>query len=232
MAIRFRRRAFAAGAVLIAAFLSVEGRATSLDELVGELKKSNPGAAELITSYPVDIRESQPDFLGGAAYLQITVRMPYHPTFLRLVYGPDKGLYWPGSVEELERLRTQLGITIKDAGMAQRYVQWRLDHTEGSAFWPVSSMEQIPFIEGLPLYAKDVEKAKTAVAGKIGSPTAEPDRDGFAVTQSAVQLRSLVRYNVRVERDARWSCSKTQIVADLPVIEVAPPIPPTNAACP
>jgi hypothetical protein len=232
MARRFKRCAFVTGAVLIAVFLSVEGRAMSLDEIVGELKKSNPEAARLITSYPVDIRESQPDFLGGAAYLEITVQMPYHPTFLRLVYRPGKRLYWPGGVDELERLRTELGIAIKDAGMALRYAQWRLGHTEGSAFWLVSSVEQIPFITGLPLFGKDVEKAKAVVAGKIAAPTAEHDRDGFTVTQFAVLRGSLVRYNARVERDATWSCSKTQLVADLPVIEVAPAIPPTNAACP
>jgi hypothetical protein len=118
--------------------------------------------------------------------------------------------------------------------MALRFAQWRLRLTEGSAFWLISSSQEVPFIspERMPMFAESVQKAKTAIVGMVAPPAASMDHDGFTVTQHAVTGTTLVRYHAFIGRDATWSCTKTILARDLPVISVTPAKPPLGAACP
>jgi len=223
---RHRSSVVAAGALLCVSLMPAAwAESLTLEQQIAKLKNSEDGS-------PVEIKQSQPDFLGGAYYLQVEVLAPYHPRFANYVFRADKGLYSAGSLGDLNRLPTELGMSIKDADMALRFAQWRLLQTEGASFWLVSSAQEVPFIEKMPIFAKDVENAKTAIAGMVTPPTASTDHDGFTIVQHAVLGDMLVRYQAQIGRDATWSCTKAILARDLPVISVTPAKPPLGAACP
>jgi hypothetical protein len=223
---RHRSGAFAVGALLYVSLMPAGWtESLTLDQQIAALKNSNG-------SSPVEIKQSQPDFLAGAYYLEVEVLAPYHPRFSNHVFRADKGIYSADLLDDLNRLPTELGISIKDADMALRFAQWRLRLTEGSAFWPISSSEEVPFIQKMPMFAEAVQKTKTAIAGMVAPPTASTDHEGFRVTQHAVIGTTLVRYQAFIGRDATWSCTKAMLARDLPVISVTPAKPPLGAACP
>ena len=59
----------------------------TLDQQIADLKKSGNGS-------PVEVKQSQPDFLAGGYYLEVEVLAPYHPRFSNYVFRADKGVYW------------------------------------------------------------------------------------------------------------------------------------------
>ena len=221
-----RSRAFAAGVLLYVSLIPAGWtESLTLDQQIADLKNGDDGS-------PVEIKQSQPDFLAGAYYLEVEVLAPYHPRFSNYVFRADKGIYSADLLDNLNRLPTELGISIKDADMALRFAQWRLRLTEGSAFWPISSSQDVPFIEKMPIFAEAVQNAKTAIAGMVAPPAASTDHDGFTVTQHAVVGTTLVRYQAFIGQNARWTCSKAILARDLPVISVAPATPSLGGACP
>ncbi len=225
---RHRSGAFVAGALFYVSLMPAGWPASlSLEQQIAELKNSGGGS-------PVAIKQSQPDFLAGAYYLEVEVLAPYHPRFSNYVFRADKGIYSADLLDNLNRLPGELGISIRDADMAVRFAQWRLRLTEGSAFWLISSLQDVPFIapESMPMFAEAVRKAKTAITGMVAPPAASADRDGFRVTQYAVIGTTLARYQAFVGRGATWSCTKAMLAHDLPVISVAPAKPPLASACP
>jgi hypothetical protein len=225
---RHRSSVVAAGALLCVSLMPAAwAESLTLEQEIAKLKNSEDGS-------PVEIKQSQPDFLGGAYYLQVEVLAPYHPRFANYVFRADKGLYSAGSLDDLNRLPAELGMSIKDADMALRFAQWRLLQTEGGSFWLVSSAQEVPFIspEKTPIFAKDVQNAKTAIAGMVTPPTASTDHDGFTIVQHAVLDDMLMRYQAQIGRDATWSCTKAILARHLPVVSVAPAKPPLGAACP
>jgi len=225
---RHRSRAFAAGVLLYVSLIPAGWtESLTLDQQIADLKNSNDGS-------PVEIKHSQPDFLAGAYYLEVEVLAPYHPRFSNYVFRADRGIYSADLIDNLNRLPTEFGISIKDADMAMRFAQWRLRLTEGSAFWPISSPLEVPFIspEKMPMFAEAVQKAKTTIAGMVAPPAASTDHDGFTVTQYAVVGTTLVRYQAFIGQTAGWTCTKAILARDLPVISVTPAKPPLGGACP
>jgi hypothetical protein len=223
---RHRSGAVATGILVWVSFMPMAwAESLTLEQEIAVLKNSGGGS-------PVEVKQSQPDFLAGAYYLEAEVLAPYHPRFSNYVFRADKGVYWVGSIDNLNRLPAELGLSMKDADMALRFAQWRLQQTEGSSFWPVSSDYEVPFIEKMPMFAEAVQKAKTAIAGMVTPPAASPDHDGFTVTQYAVVGTTLVRYQAFIGRNATWSCSKAILARDLPVKSITPAKPPFDAACP
>lgn len=210
--------------LLLFFFLADRAESMTVKELVQELKKVGADEAALLEAFPSTIEESRPDFLGGAAYLKVVIRDPHHPHVLGFVVPPGKGVYRLAlGVEELERMRTELKLAIKDADMALRWVQWRLAQTEGGAFWPVSSVDQVPFLSARPgdaAAAERIAKARAALAPLITPPAARVEKDGFVATQIAVKGRDLVRYEVRIARDASWSGAPEILASDIPVVYV------------
>src|ERR1700719_386449 len=106
---RHRSSVVAAGAVLCVSLMPAAwAESLTLEQEIAKLKNSEDGS-------PVEIKQSQPDFLGGAYYLQVEVLAPHHPRFANYVFRADKGLYSAGSLGDLNRLPTELGMSIKDA---------------------------------------------------------------------------------------------------------------------
>src|SRR5579871_5471108 len=90
---------------LVLALLSgSSARAMTAPELAAQLKAAKADEADLVASYPSDINESKPPFLGGATYIEVEVRLPSHPVILKLVRAADGRFYWPlRGPEELAR---------------------------------------------------------------------------------------------------------------------------------
>jgi hypothetical protein len=98
---------FATAALLYVSLMPVGwAESLTLDQQIAELKNSNGGS-------PVEIKQSQPDFLAGAYYLEVEVLAPYHPRFSNYVFRADKGIYSADLLDDLHRLPTELGISIK-----------------------------------------------------------------------------------------------------------------------
>ena len=210
--------------LLAVLFFANRAESMTIQELVDELKKMDAGEVGLISSFPATIKESAPDFLCGASFLEVTVRHPNHPHFLKFVRQPGKGLYRLALGEaEVERMREGLKLTMKDADTALRFAQWRLAQTEGVAFWLVSSVEQVPFLpvtKDDPESAARIEKAKAELAPKIVAPSVRALQEEFVVSQTAVVGRDLVRYEARVGRDGAWSSTMLRLATDIPVVYV------------
>jgi hypothetical protein len=194
------------------------------EELIGALKKAGAGEVELLESFPLEIEEKRYDFLGSGVALRVSVSDPHHPHLLRYVVGPAGTVYALGlGKAELERMQTDLKLEIKDPDMALRYAQWVLEVTEGPALWPLSSVDDVPFqplAEGEDELRSEIEKAKKEMASRISRPSAESAKDGFAVTQEAVQGTDLVRYEVAVTKQGRCTVKKQILLADVPVVYV------------
>jgi hypothetical protein len=80
---RHRSGAFATAALLYVSLMPVGwAESLTLDQQIAELKNSNGGS-------PVEIKQSQPDFLAGAYYLEVEVLAPYHPRFSNYVFRPS-----------------------------------------------------------------------------------------------------------------------------------------------
>jgi hypothetical protein len=210
--------------LLFVLLLNTPGYAMTSEELIAALKTTDAGEVPLLESFPVKIEEKRYDFLNGGVYLRVSVLNPHHPHVLHYVMEPGGRIYrLKLGKSELERMQTDLKIEIKDPDMALRYTQWMLEVTEGPALWLVSSVEGVPFqpvAPGEDELAKRIEKAKKEIASKISTPSARPDKDGFAVTQEAVQGRNLVRYEVAVSARGQCEVRKQTLLADLPVVYV------------
>ncbi|MBI5365664.1 MAG: hypothetical protein HZA54_01400 [Planctomycetes bacterium] len=212
--------------LFLAAGLFTAGRAEAMTtaELVAELKKLGADEAALIAAYPATIDESRPDFLGGAAYLKVTVRHPNHPHVMRFVRATGGALYrLTLGAAEVERMQAELKPAPADADAALRYVQWLLGVTEGGAFWLVANVADVPFLperKDDPDRAAALAKARAELAKKLAPPATRAETEGFAVEQCAVRKRDLVRYVVRVTRDGRTTVKRETLAADLPVVMV------------
>jgi hypothetical protein len=204
--------------------LQTPGYAMTSEELIGSLKKMGAGEAKVLETSPVEIEEKHYDFLRSGVYLRVTVLAPHHPHLLNYVVGPGGDIYrLKLGAPELERMRADLKLEIKDPEMALRYAQWVLEVTEGPALWLLSSVKDVPFqpvAEGEEQLAKEIEKAKAVLASKISAPTAKSEKNGFAVTQDAVRERDLVRYDVTVSTRGQCDVERQTLLTDLPVVYV------------
>ena len=205
--------------------LHTPGYAMTSEELTTALKKQRADEVALLEAFPVEIEAQQPEFLGGARYLRVSVLDPHHPHLLHYVAAADgKRIYrLKLGQPELERMQKEIAPEIKNEEMALRYVQWLLQVSEGSAFWLVSSLKDVPFqpvAEGEEDLAKEIAKAKKQLGSKISAPSARPAEDGFTVTQEAVRGSDLVRYQATVSKNGRTDVKKQTLVSELPVVYV------------
>ncbi|MGH7806257.1 MAG: hypothetical protein ACREQJ_18055 [Candidatus Binatia bacterium] len=205
--------------------LHTPGYAMTSEELTAALKKQGADEVALLEAFPVEIEAQQPDFLGGARYLRVSVLDPHHPHLLHYVAGAEGNRIYRLKLgqPELERMQKELAPEIENEEMALRYVQWVLQVSEGPAFWLLSSVKDVPFqpvAEGEEDLAKEIAKAKKQLASKISAPKASAAKDGFTVTQEAVRGLDLVRYEAAVAKNGRTELKKQTLVSELPVVYV------------
>lgn len=213
-------------ALLLVAASCPEGFAMNADELVQRLRRAGADELRLVESNPIEIDESKPDFLGGASYLRVTVREQHHPHVLLYVAAPGGALYRPKlGQREIERMQTELELEITDEDAALRYAQWLLALTQGTAFWPVAELDDVPFMPAAPEETElrgRIEAAKASIASRIEPPRVSPARDGFLVTQTAVRGRDFVRYEVHVTHVGRAEVKTETLEPQIPVVYVFP----------
>jgi hypothetical protein len=213
-------------ALLLVAVSCPEGFAMNVDELVERLRRAGADELRLVESNRVEIDETKPDFLRGASFLRVTVREAHHPHVLHYVVAPGGALYRPKlGQREIDRMQTELELTITDEDAALRYVQWLLALTQGTAFWPVADLDDVPFMPAAPEEAEllgRIEAAKASITRRIEPPRVRPARDGFLVTQTAVRGRDFVRYEVRVTHVGRVEIETETLERQIPVVYVFP----------
>jgi hypothetical protein len=215
-------------AVALALFFPLAVAATSAEamtknELLALLKKTGAAEASLVEEFPVSIEERSFDFLGGGTYLRVMLRQPDHPAVLNFVWQDGKLVRLPRTDQELADLDRRINVSIKSADMALQYAQWALDVSQGSAFWLVSSVEDVPFMPAAPdeqELAAEVSKARSDLGAKIHPPSVKESQATFEVTQFAVKGRDLVRYTINVSRLGHLRIDEQTVAADIPVVYV------------
>ena len=222
------RNATAQCAVSLVLFLLLAVAATSAeamtkDELLVLLKKTGAPETSLVEEFPATIEERSFDFLGGGTYLRVMLIQPDHPAVLNFVWQDGKLVRLPRTDQELAGLDRRINVSIKNADMALRYARWALDVSQGTAFWLVSSVEDVPFMPAAPdeqELAAELSKARRDLAAKIQPPSVKESQTTFEVTQFAVKGRDLVRYTINVSRLGHLRIDEQTVSAGIPVVYV------------
>src|SRR5262245_2584432 len=215
-------------AVALALFLPLAVAATSAqamtkDELLALLKKSHAPETSLVEEFPVNIEERSFDFLDGGTYLRVMLIQPDHPAVLNFVWQDGNLVRLPRTDQELAGLDRRISVSIKSADMALRYARWALDVSQGTAFWLVSSIEDVPFMPAAPdeqELAAQISNARSDLAAKIQPPSVKESQATFEVTQFAVKGRDLVRYTINVSRLGHLRIDERTVAAGIPVVYV------------
>lgn len=197
--------------------------AMTKDELLTLVKKTGSPEASIIEEFPATIDQRPFDFLGGGSYLRVVLDQPDHPIVLQFVWQGEKLVRLPRTNAELEQLDRQIDVSIKNADMALRYARWALAVSQGSAFWLVSSVDDVPFMPtepDEPELAAEVSKARSELAAEIRPPGVKEEQATFEVTQFAVKGRDLVRYRINVSRLGHLRIEERTVSADIPVVYV------------
>lgn len=216
-------RSLAPALFLALVFLLAGAEAMTKDELLALLKKTGAPETSIVEEFPATVDEQSFDFLGGAAYLQVTLSHPDHPIVMHFVRQGRKLVRLPRTNEELERLDREIDVSIKNADMALRYARWALQVSQGNAFWLVSSVEDVPFLPAARderELAAEVGQARDEVGSRIQPPSVKEAKPTFEVTQFAVRGRDLVRYMIHVSRLGHLGIELRTVSADLPVVYV------------